>query len=161
MERIQRAALACTAVLVMCALGVGQVALAAPVGKAISTTAAKKLSQRVTRQKLGKILTFEKPQTLIRWTNRPRTDVARGIMGNKHDRLHVFSQYPHPGRRGAPKLAQQRLAIRHKVTAPERITVPAGTRYHVRSIRGGAQGAKEVIVHGPIPSQAVAVGSLR
>lgn len=160
MGRAQWTGLACTTVLVMFGLGVGQVALAAPVGKAVAKAAAKKLSQGAAYQKLGKIHTFEKPQTLIRWTNRPRTDVARGIRGKKQDRLHVFAQYPHPGRKRSPQLAQQGLAIRHKVRATEKITVPVGTRYHVRPIRRGAQGAKEVIVHGPIPPRAVEVGGL-
>lgn len=148
--------IACVAIAITLGLGVAQ---AAPLGKAVAKTTAKKLSQRAAAyQKLGPIHKFEKQQTLIRWTNRPKTDAARGITGNKHDRLHVFTQYPHPGRKGSAMSAQRRLAIKHGVKIPEKIKLSPGTKYHVRPIRGGAQGEKEVIIHGPVPPRAVEIG---
>jgi hypothetical protein len=130
---------------------------AAAVAKAVSKAAARRIvsgtvAKQLPKQKLGYIHTFKKPTTLVRATNRPATERVRGI-GIRNG--HVFTRYPKPGRTGGAEHIQKELAIHHKVKAMQQLKVPAGTKYHVRPIKGGEKNMDEVIIHGRLPGSTV------
>ena len=133
-------------------------------GKSLGKAATKSVTKRIglkaaiARQKLGKIYKFKKPQTLIHWSKRPTVDVAKGLPV-KQGSPHVFTQYPQVGRKVSSPVAQKRLNIPHKVKCYEKIHAPAGAKYHVRPIKGGARGEKEIILHGSIPRRWIRGGS--
>jgi len=129
--------------------------------KIVAKSATKQILQRVVgvRQKLGPLHRFRKPQVLIRWSNSPHLDKARGLPTKKYKSPHVFTQYPRPGRKPSPVTAQRNLNIPHKVTYWEKIRVAPGTRYHMRPVLGGKRGSKEVILHGHVPSRSVKCGN--
>lgn len=130
-------------------------------GKAIAKSATKRVIRKaaVARQKLGLIHQFRKPQILVRWTKSPSLDKAKGLPTKKDGVFHIFTQYSKRGRKPSPEVARRSLNIPHRVKYWEKIKVAPGTRYHVRPIKGGKRGEKEVILHGRIPSNSITCGN--
>jgi len=114
--------------------GVVGKAVGRAVKQAVKRGAAKALKKGAVRQKLGPVHKIRKPTVVERYTNHPATDKAKGLGGKGK---HVFTRRPRVGRRGTAEHIQKELNIPHPVKQREKITLPPGTKYHERPIRGG------------------------
>jgi len=129
------------------------VAEAGALGKAVARGATRSLVRRVPvyRRPLGPVHQFRTSTPLQRYTNRPHTDVRKGLPA------HSFWVRPHPGRPASAPHIQQKLNIPHPVRAREVTGVKPGTVYHERPIKGGSGHTREVILEKPVPGRAIQV----
>ena len=126
-------------------------------GKAVRRAASKRAATSAAvkkevagRQKLGPVHTLKKPTTVERYTNRPATDKARGLGGNRKE---VFARRIGPGRRGTAEHIRKELNIRHGVKQREELRLPSGTKYHESAIKGGEARRRQMAIHGRIPKE--------
>jgi len=134
----------------------------AALGKSVARSATKSATKRVMRkisQKLGPLYRLRKSRTFIRWSKRPRMDMKEGIPTRRHGTPHIFTQRVKLGRKPSPANAQRDLNIGHRVSNWERIRVSPGTRYHVRTVKGGKPNEKEFILHGEIQKSSITCGN--
>lgn len=101
------------------------------------------------RQPLGPVHELKKDTRLERWTNRPKTDKQRGL------RPHSFWTKPERGPKGKVPHLRKEFNIDHPLKQREEMTAPRGTRYHERPVRGGKDGAREVIIHDRVPKHEI------
>jgi len=121
-------------------------------GKAAARGAARSIAKALPRQKLGPIHRFRKPTPLERFTNKPKTDLRKGLDP------HSFWTRPEPGPKGSAAHVRKELNIPHSVRRGERMTAPPGTRYHERPIRGAHGRKRETILHNRVPRKNLELG---
>jgi len=123
----------------------------ASLGKAAGRAAARGALKRgvISRQRIGPLHSFRKPARLERFTNKPRTDKARGL------RKHSFWIRPHAGRRASAAHVQKKLNIPHRVKRRETFEAKPGTEYHERPIKGGRGHIREVILERPVSGKPI------
>lgn len=136
-----------TGVLVVGTVLLSPAAEAGSLGKAAARGAAKSVARAATQRKWGPIHKFKKPTRLERWTNRPKTDKAKGLKG------HSYWIRPERGPKGTKQHIRKELNIDHGLKRREETIFKPGTPYHVRPIRKGQAGQKEVILHRRVPAK--------
>jgi hypothetical protein len=117
-------------------------------GPAIALAALAKAKPTYPRP-LGPTHVAKEPIRVERYTHRPATDRRKGLAP------HSFWTRPHPGRKGSADYVRRRLNIPHQVTRREEATLPKGTAYHERPVKGGRNHSREVIVHQRVPRGAL------
>lgn len=113
---------------------------AGTLGGAAARGAARSIAKALPRRPLGPLYRFRKPTPLERFSNKPKTDLRRGLPP------HSFWRTPQRG----PKTAEgvrEKLNIPHEVKRAEKTIAAPGTPYHERPIQGGERGAREKVLH--------------